>query len=94
MVCRRNSPLMDSCQLIRRETKVEVVHFNQRQLAARWDISEATLGRWRSDGIGPSDRPPDRVRDPRCAPCGSCARQGKANDVQLVLVEVGFAAGG
>lgn len=32
---------------------MEVVHFNQRQLAARWDISEAALERWRSDGIGP-----------------------------------------
>ncbi len=29
------------------------VHFNQRQLAARWAISEATLQRWRSEGIGP-----------------------------------------
>ncbi len=26
---------------------------NQRQLAARWSISEATLERWRSEGIGP-----------------------------------------
>ena len=32
---------------------MEVIHFNQRQLAARWDISEATLERWRSEGIGP-----------------------------------------
>ena len=32
---------------------MEVVHFNQRQLAARWAISEATLERWRSEGIGP-----------------------------------------
>jgi len=44
---------MDSCQLIRKETKMEIVHINQRQLAARWDISEATLERWRSEGIGP-----------------------------------------
>jgi hypothetical protein len=44
---------MDSCQLIRKETKMEIVHFNQRQLAARWAISEATLERWRSEGIGP-----------------------------------------
>jgi predicted site-specific integrase-resolvase len=28
-------------------------HLNQRQLAERWDLSEATLERWRSDGIGP-----------------------------------------
>ena len=26
---------------------------NQQQLAERWDVSEATLERWRSDGIGP-----------------------------------------
>ena len=43
---------MDSCQLILKETKMEIVHFNQRQLAARWNISEATLERWRSEGIG------------------------------------------
>ena len=28
-------------------------HLNQRQLADRWDVSEATLERWRSEGIGP-----------------------------------------
>jgi hypothetical protein len=44
---------MDSCQPIRKETKMEIVHFNQRQLAARWRISEATLERWRSAGLGP-----------------------------------------
>ena len=44
---------MDSCQLIRKETKMDVVHLNQKQLAARWCISEATLERWRSAGIGP-----------------------------------------
>lgn len=44
---------MDSCQLIREETKMDVVHLNQKQLAARWSISEATLERWRSEGIGP-----------------------------------------
>lgn len=32
---------------------MEVVHFSQKQLAARWVISEATLERWRSEGIGP-----------------------------------------
>jgi len=30
-----------------------VKHLNQRQLADRWDVSEATLERWRSEGIGP-----------------------------------------
>ena len=32
---------------------MEVVHLNQKQLAACWCISEATLERWRSEGIGP-----------------------------------------
>jgi len=32
---------------------MEVMHFNQRNLAQRWHVSEATLERWRSDGIGP-----------------------------------------
>lgn len=32
---------------------MSVKHLNQRQLADRWDVSEATLERWRSDGIGP-----------------------------------------
>ena len=32
---------------------MEIVHFNQRQLATRWAISEATLERWRSEGISP-----------------------------------------
>lgn len=32
---------------------MSVKHFNQRQLADRWDLSEATLERWRSEGIGP-----------------------------------------
>jgi predicted site-specific integrase-resolvase len=32
---------------------VSVKHLNQRQLADRWDVSEATLERWRSEGIGP-----------------------------------------
>lgn len=32
---------------------MEVAHLNQKQLAARWSISEATLERWRSEGIGP-----------------------------------------
>ncbi len=44
---------MDSCQLIRKQNKMEIVHFNQRQLVARWALSEATLERWRSEGIGP-----------------------------------------
>ena len=32
---------------------MDIAHFNQRQLAARWDISEVTPERWRSEGIGP-----------------------------------------
>ena len=30
-----------------------VVHLNQQQLAARWCVSEATLERWRCEGLGP-----------------------------------------
>ena len=30
-----------------------VRHINQRQLAARWDVSVRTLERWRSQGKGP-----------------------------------------
>ena len=30
-----------------------VRHLNQGQLAQRWDLSEATLERWRTEGIGP-----------------------------------------
>jgi hypothetical protein len=44
---------MDSCQLIRKETKMDVVHLNQKQLGARWRVSEVTLERWRCEGIGP-----------------------------------------
>ena len=32
---------------------MSIKHLNQRQLADRWNVSEATLERWRSDGIGP-----------------------------------------
>jgi hypothetical protein len=32
---------------------MEIKHINQRQLASRWDLSEATLERWRTEGIGP-----------------------------------------
>ena len=35
------------------QTTEPVRHLNQRQLAERWDVSEATLERWRSEGIGP-----------------------------------------
>lgn len=32
---------------------MSVKHLNQGQLAERWGVSEATLERWRSKGIGP-----------------------------------------
>ena len=32
---------------------METKHLGQKQLAARWSVSEATLERWRTDGIGP-----------------------------------------
>ena len=31
----------------------KVKHLNQGHLADRWDMSEATLERWRTEGIGP-----------------------------------------
>jgi hypothetical protein len=40
-----DSAVMDSRQLVRKETKMEVVHINQRQLATRWGVSEVTLER-------------------------------------------------
>ena len=44
---------MDSSQLVRKQTKMEVVHLNQKQLVTRWPLSEACLERWRSECIGP-----------------------------------------
>ena len=32
---------------------MSIKHLNHRQLADRWDVSEASLERWRSEGIGP-----------------------------------------
>lgn len=32
---------------------METCHLNQKVLAKRWDVSEATLERWRSEGLGP-----------------------------------------
>ncbi len=32
---------------------MNIKHLNQRQLADRWDLSEASLERWRTEGIGP-----------------------------------------
>ena len=32
---------------------MSIKHLNQRELAERWGISEASLERWRSEGIGP-----------------------------------------
>ncbi|BBE50799.1 hypothetical protein OYT1_ch1242 [Ferriphaselus amnicola] len=31
----------------------QIRHLNQGELATRWDCSEASLERWRSEGIGP-----------------------------------------
>lgn len=44
---------MHSRKPLRKDTKVEVVHLTQKELAARWRRSEACLERWRSAGIGP-----------------------------------------
>ncbi len=32
---------------------IENIHWGQAQLAERWQVSEATLERWRFEGIGP-----------------------------------------
>ena len=32
---------------------MEIIHLNQQNLARRWDVSEATLERWRTEGLGP-----------------------------------------
>jgi predicted DNA-binding transcriptional regulator AlpA len=32
---------------------MDIVHFSQKQLAARWCVSEATIEHWRSEKIGP-----------------------------------------
>ena len=32
---------------------MRVKHLNQRELADRWDVSEGSLERWRSVGVGP-----------------------------------------
>ena len=40
---------MDSCQLMRNETKMDVIHLNQKQLVARCRMSQATLERLLKD---------------------------------------------
>lgn len=40
-------------QIITKGLQMEVVHLTQTHLAKRWSVSEATLERWRSEGIGP-----------------------------------------
>ncbi len=32
---------------------MDVIHLNQKQLAVRWQMAEATLASWRSDRVGP-----------------------------------------
>ncbi len=34
---------------------MEIHHLNQKQLAHRWQVSEACLERWRHEKIGPDD---------------------------------------
>jgi len=33
---------------------MEIIHFNQRNLAERWGLSTATFERWLTNGIGPN----------------------------------------
>ena len=44
---------MEPCKLMRKETKMDISYLNQKQLATLWGVSQATLERWRHDGIGP-----------------------------------------
>ncbi len=44
---------MEPCKLMRKETKMDISYLNQKQLATLWGVSQATLERWRSEGIGP-----------------------------------------
>ena len=55
---------------------MEVVHLNQKQLATRWGVSEATLERWRSEGIGPKflTISPGAKLDSRRLPAGGAPR--------------------
>ena len=50
---RRTERSWTPVNLFRRKSKMEIQHFGQKQVAARRCISEATLERWRSEGIGP-----------------------------------------
>ena len=48
---------------------MEIRHLSQRELAKRRRISEATLERWRSEGLGPNYRcPPWRAKRRRVVP--------------------------
>ncbi len=44
---------MESYQFVRKKTKMNVKHLTQKHLCERWCVSEATLERRRSEGIGP-----------------------------------------
>ena len=37
----------------KKEVHMAIRHINQQTLAERWQVSETTLERWRSQGIGP-----------------------------------------
>ncbi len=55
---------------------MDVVHLNQKQLAVHWSVSEATLERWRSEGIGPKflTISPGAKLDSRGLPAGGAPR--------------------
>ena len=40
----------------------ENMYWSQAQLAEHWQVSEGTLERWRSEGIGPVDFPESETR--------------------------------
>lgn len=48
-----NSAFMEARQHLRKETNMDGRCISQTELAQRWQLSESTLERWRSEGIGP-----------------------------------------
>lgn len=66
---------------------MEVVHLNQKQLAARWHLSEACLERWRSEGMGPKflTISPGAKLDSRRLPAGGAPRMAHINLCGRVL---------
>ena len=48
-----NSAFIEACQLLLKETNMDGLCISQTEMAQRWQLSESTPERWRSEGIGP-----------------------------------------